>query len=205
MVMTPLSVRCIAVVAALLVSAVAIAPTWAQDLSAADIIAALKPKPKVRALTLDQSKRESRQSELVNRLQSEKTRSLTVDEQDEIAAVVENDDLPAIDLDLFFATDSAEIASEALPILEKLGAALNDEQLEGSVFLVAGYADADEADGMAEERAQAVRSFLIGKFSIAPERLVAAGLDAQEAPLEGGKRRVRVVNMASQPAAKAGE
>jgi outer membrane protein OmpA-like peptidoglycan-associated protein len=201
MVVTPLSVRCIAVVGVLLFSALWVAPARAQDLSAADIIATLKPKPKVRALTLDQSERESRQSELVNRLQREKTRSLTVEEQDEIAAVAENDDLPAVDLDLFFATDSAKIAGEALPILEQLGAALSDAQLEGSVFLVAGYADADEADGMGEERAQAVRGFLIGKFSIAPVRLVAVGLGAEDASPEGENRGIRVVNMET---AKAG-
>jgi hypothetical protein len=58
---------------------------------------------------------------------------------------------------------------------------------------------------MAEERAQAVRGLLIDKSAIAPERLVAVGLDAEKAPPEGDKRRVRVVNMASQQAAKAGE
>jgi outer membrane protein OmpA-like peptidoglycan-associated protein len=51
-----------------------------------------------------------------------------------------------IDLEVFFNFDSAEITPEALPILKKLGAALSDEKLKGSVFLVAGHTDAKGSD-----------------------------------------------------------
>jgi len=74
----------------------------------------------------------------VKRLQNAKTRQITVEERQEITEVVEENDLPAIDLEVFFNFDSAEITPEALPILKKLGAALSDEKLKGSVFLVAG-------------------------------------------------------------------
>ncbi|MBC8013735.1 MAG: hypothetical protein H7X74_06625 [Methyloceanibacter sp.] len=69
----------------------------------------------------------------MRRLQREKTRQITVEERNEIAEVVEENDLPAIDLEVFFAFDSAEITPEALPILKKLGAALSDDKLKGSV------------------------------------------------------------------------
>ena len=203
--MTPLPAGRVAVLAAaILFAASPAAPGFAQDLSAIDMVNALKPKPKVRALDANQGPRESRQTDVINRLQRERTRGITVEEQEEIAELVADDDLPAIDLELFFPTDSAEIAAEALPTLESLGAALSDDQLKGSVFLVAGYADAEEADGMAQERAETVRSFLIDKFNIAPDRLVAIGIGVEDAP-EGEKRRVRVVNMASRRAAKSGE
>ena len=203
MIVTPL--RYLAVLAVLLLGTVPIGPGFAQDLSTADIVKALKPKAKVRAFTLDQMARESRQNDVVVSLQREKTRGITIEEKDEIAAVIEEGNLPEVDLDVFFATDSAEIAAEAVPVLETLGAALNDAQLKSSVFLVAGYAAAEEADGIAEERAQAVRDFLIGKAGIDPGRLVAVGFDEGQlkdkaAPLVEGNRKVRVVNMATRQA-----
>jgi flagellar motor protein MotB len=212
--MTPHSTRQIAVLAALLFCALSIVPAVAQDLSTADIVKALRPKAKVRALDLEQMARESRQNDVVNRLQREKTRGITIEEKDEIAAVIEENDLPAIDLEVFFASNSADITPEALPVLERLGAALSDEQLKGSVFLVAGHIDAKEAGdndlGLSEQRAKAVRGFLIDKFSIDPERLVAVGfgeeqLKNKDDPRAAENRRVQVVNLASQKTAKAGE
>ena len=214
--MTPRAARRIAVLAAafLLSGTALIAPAVAEDPSTADIVKALRPKAKVRALDVEQAARESRQSDVVNRLQRERTRAITVEEKDEIVEVVEENDLPAIDLEVFFAFDSAEITPEARPILERLGGALSDESLKGSVFLVAGYTDAKEAGdhdlGLSERRAKAVRSFLIDKFSIDPEQLVAVGfgeeqLKNKEDPRAAENRRVQVVNMASEDvAAKAG-
>ena len=212
--MTPHSARQIAVLAALLFFALSIAPAATQDLSVGDIVKALRPKAKVRALDLEQMARESRQNDVVNRLQREKTRGITIEEKDEIAAVIEENELPAIDLEVFFASNSADITPEALPVLERLGAALSDEQLKGSVFLVAGHIDAKETGdndlGLSERRAKAVRSFLIDKFSIDPERLVAVGFSEEQLknkddPRAAENRRVQVVNMASQKTAKAGE
>lgn len=168
----------------------------------------------MRALDLEQMARESRQNDVVNRMQREKTRGITIEEKDEIAAVIEENELPAIDLEVFFASNSADIAPEALPVLERLGAALSDEQLKGSVFLVAGHIDAKEANdndlGLSEQRAKAVRSFLIDKFSIDPERLVAVGfgeerLKNKDDPRAAENRRVQIVNVASQQAAKTEE
>jgi flagellar motor protein MotB len=202
-IVTPL--RYLAAFAVLLLGTGPIGPGFAQDLSTADMVKALKPKAKVRAFTLDQMARESRQNDVVVSLQREKTRGITIEEKDEIAAVIEEGNLPEVDLDVFFATDSTEISAEAAPVLETLGAALNDAQLKSSVFLVAGYADAEEADGIAEERAQVVRDFLIGKAGIDPGRLVAVGFDEDQlknkgAPLAEGNRKVRVVNMATRQA-----
>jgi len=151
----------------------------------------------------------------VKRLQNAKTRQITVEERQEITEVVEENDLPAIDLEVFFNFDSAEITPEALPILKKLGAALSDEKLKGSVFLVAGHTDAKGSDAynlsLSDQRAKSVAEFLIENFHIDPKQLVAIGfgeekLKNRENPLASENRRVQVVNMASKDvAAKAGK
>ena len=214
--MTPQAARRIAVLAAaLLVSGAAqLAPAAAEDPSAAQIVDALQPKVKFRAFDPAQAERESRQSDLVKRLQREKTRQITVEERQEIAEVVEENDLPAIDLEVFFEFDSAEITPEALPILKKLGAALSDDKLKGSVFLVAGHTDAKGSDvynlDLSDRRAKSVQNFLIEQFDIDPKQLVAIGfgeeqLKNKEDPRAAENRRVQVVNMASEDvAAEAG-
>ena len=78
------------------------APAFAEDPSSGEIVDALKPKVKFRAFDPAQEERESRQTDLVKRLQKEKTRQITVEERNEIATVVEENDLPAIDLEVFF-------------------------------------------------------------------------------------------------------
>jgi len=210
--MTPQAARRIAVLAAaLLVSGAAqLAPAAAEDPSAAQIVDALQPKVKFRAFDPAQAERESRQSDLVKRLQREKTRQITVEERQEIAEVVEENDLPAIDLEVFFEFDSAEITPEALPILKTLGAALSDDKLKGSVFLVAGHTDAKGSDvynlDLSDRRAKSVQSFLIEQFDIDPKQLVAIGfgeeqLKNKEDPRAAENRRVQVVNMASEDVA----
>jgi hypothetical protein len=81
--------------------------------------------------------KEAKQADLVGRLQAAKTRQITVEERKEIVDVVKENDLPAIDLEVFFEFDLAEITPAALPTLETLGAALGADQLKGSIFLVA--------------------------------------------------------------------
>jgi outer membrane protein OmpA-like peptidoglycan-associated protein len=212
--MKPQAARHIAVLAAafLVSGAALIAPAFAEDPSSGQIVDALKPKVKFRTFDPAQAEREARQADLVKRLQKEKTRQITVEERNEIADVVHENDLPAIDLEVFFEFDSAEITPEALPILKQLGAALGDAKLKGSVFLVAGHTDAKGSDAynlsLSDQRAKSVQAFLVENFHIDPKQLVAVGfgeeqLKTKDDPLSGKNRRVQVVNMASQQAAKA--
>ena len=99
----------LAAAAFVLGAAALMAPAFAEDPSSGEIVDALKPKVKFRAFDPAQEERESRQNDLVKRLQKEKTRQITVEERNEIATVVEENDLPAIDLEVFFNFDSAEI------------------------------------------------------------------------------------------------
>jgi len=187
-------------------------PAKAEDPSANQIINSLQGKTvKYRAFDPGQAQREKKQEELVSKLRGMKTRQITVEERKEIAEVVKENDLPAIDLEVFFDYDSAAITDEALPILEKLGEALNSDTLKGSVFMVAGHTDgrgsADYNLGLSNARAKSVREFLIEKFEIAPDQLVAVGFGEEqlknaEDPEAGENRRVQVVNMANKDVAQ---
>jgi len=213
--MKPAAARHIALaIAALMLSgAASIAPASAEDPSTNQIINSLQPKVKFRSFDPDQAAKDAKQADLVSRLQKAKTRQITVEERAEIVEVVKDNDLPAIDLEVFFEFDSADITPEALPVLKKLGQALSDEKLKGSVFLVAGHTDAKGSSaynlGLSDARAKSVREFLIGKFHLDPKQLVAVGfgeeqLKNQDDPLAGENRRVQVVNMASKDVAAKG-
>jgi outer membrane protein OmpA-like peptidoglycan-associated protein len=204
----------LAIAAIVLCGAVQIAPAKAQNPSTNQIIDQLQPKTKFRSFDPNLAAKQAKQADLVNRLQNAKTRQITVEERSEIAEVVKENDLPAIDLEVFFEFDSSAITPEALPILKKLGEALSDDRLKGSVYLVAGHTDAKGSAaynlGLSDARAKSVREFLIEKFHLDPKQLVAVGfgeeqLKNSEDPLAAENRRVQVVNMADKDvAAKAG-
>jgi outer membrane protein OmpA-like peptidoglycan-associated protein len=186
-------------------------PARAEDPSANQIINSLQGTTKFRSFDPGQAAREAKQRDLVERLQKSKTRQITVEERKEIADAVKENDLPAIDLEVFFDYDSAAITDEALPILEKLGEALGSDKLKGSVFMVAGHTDAHGSSeynlGLSNARAKSVREFLIKKFDIASDQLVAVGFGEEqlknaEDPDAGENRRVQVVNMASKDVAQ---
>jgi outer membrane protein OmpA-like peptidoglycan-associated protein len=199
-------------IAVLVVSSAAqIAPGYAEDPSAGQLIQSLQPKVKFRSFDPAQGEREAKQRELVGRLQSSKTRQITVEERKEISEVVKDNDLPQVDLEVFFEYDSAAITPEAAPVLSKLGEALGSDKLKGSVFMVAGHTDAKGSDAynldLSTARANSVREFLIEKFHIEPKQLVAVGfgeeqLKNKDDPSADENRRVQVVNMQSAPVAE---
>ena len=202
----------LAIAAVALSGPVQIATGHAEDPSASELVRSLQPKVKTRAFDPGQAEREAKQRDLVNRLQSIKTRQITVEERDEIAKVVKDNDLPTVDLEVFFEYDSAEITPEAKPTLVKLGQALSSDKLKGSVFLVAGHTDAQGSDdynlSLSNARANSVRAYLVEEFDIAPGQLVALGFGEEQLknaddPSAGENRRVQVVNVASTATAKA--
>jgi outer membrane protein OmpA-like peptidoglycan-associated protein len=214
--MKPAAARHIALLAAALIvgGTATIAPAKAEDPSTNQIVKSLQPKVKFRSFDPNQAAKDAKQADLVHRLQNAKTRQITVEERKEVVEVIKDNDLPAIDLEVFFDFDSAEITPEALPILKKLGAALSDEKLKGSVFLVAGHTDAKGSDAynlaLSDQRAKSVAGFLIENFHLDPKQLVALGFGEEklknpENPLAAENRRVQVVNMANKDvASKAG-
>jgi len=85
----------------------------------------------------------------------------------------------SVNLYVNFAYNSADLTSDARITLDRLGTALRDPRLEGFSFIIAGHTDAkggaDFNLKLSEQRAGAVRSYLIAQFGIPAERLATKG------------------------------
>lgn len=107
----------------------------------------------------------------------------------------------ALDFDVFFPFDSAELTPAARRSLAALGTALASSELAGASYLVAGHTDArgsaSHNDDLSRRRAQAVRNYLITTFAINPDRLYVAGFGARrlrspQTPAAAINRRVEI-------------
>ena len=110
---------------------------------------------------------------------------------------------PSLSLLIQFEFNSAQISSQSQQALTNLSQALLSSELKGSNFAVEGHTDAkgsaDYNHKLSEQRAQAVREFLISK-GIVESRLIATGkgsseLANSEQPFAAENRRVRIVNL----------
>ena len=175
----------------------------AERASESQILNALTPRAgATRNLSGAQTPQNAQRQSFISGLRSQKTRSLTVDERNEVAAIAK--DRPSIDLEIYFDYNSAEIASKAVPDLMNLGRALTNQSLQGGVFLLSGHTDAkggqEYNQQLSERRAQSVKAFLVRNFSIADDSLVATGygkerLKVQANPFAAENRRVQVTNL----------
>ena len=193
------------VMAAALVMPAGIA-TAQHNPSSQDILNALKPKaPLTRSLSVSPAEqaKKAEQDKFVDTLRNRPTRSLSMDERQQIATVAET--RPRIDLEIKFDFNSANIAQSAIPDMNSLGKALSDSALKGSTFVLAGHTDAVGGEefnqDLSNRRADAVKRYLMDKFGLAPEHLVTAGygnsrLKNRNNPSAPENRRVEVVNMA---------
>jgi len=183
----------------------------AEAASESKILNALTPKAGVtRNLSGAPTPQNTKQQSFINGLRSTKSRSLTLDERTEVAAIAK--ERPSIDLEIYFDYNSAEIASKAIPDLMNLGRALTNPSLQGGVFLLSGHTDAKGGQDynlqLSERRAQSVKAFLVQNFSIATDNLVATGYGKDQLknpanPFAAENRRVQVTNLESkQEAAK---
>jgi outer membrane protein OmpA-like peptidoglycan-associated protein len=141
---------------------------------------------------------------LLQHIRGRATRSLSASEREEISAIAK--DKPNIDLEITFDYNSANISTKSLPSVQALGKALTNPDLKGSTFVVAGHTDAAGGEAynqdLSERRADSIKRYLTGKFSIAPADLVTVGygkskLKDHANPLAEVNRRVQVVNMAN--------
>jgi outer membrane protein OmpA-like peptidoglycan-associated protein len=174
----------------------------AERASESQILNALKPPPIARSLTGTPAPKDIKRQTLIKSLRSSKTRSLTGDERNELAAVAK--ERPSIDLEINFDYNSAEITSRAVADLVNLGRALTNSEIQGGVFLVGGHTDAKGGDEynqrLSERRAQAVKDFLIRRFRIADDTLVTVGYGEEQLkntadPYAGENRRVQITNL----------
>ena len=179
-----------------------------KNVSEGDILRALVPekKPLTRGLSVGAPQVDSAavaaEGQFVQKIRGRSTRSLTISEREEIAAIVK--DKPKIDLEINFDYNSAEISARSMESVQALGRALSNSELKGSTFVVAGHTDAAGGEGynqdLSERRADAIKRYLVDKYGINGTDLVTVGygkskLKDPNQPMAEANRRVQVVNM----------
>jgi outer membrane protein OmpA-like peptidoglycan-associated protein len=186
-------------------------PSLAQSPSEEQILNALKPAPelKTRGLTTDQSRQDADDRRFIDKIRTIKTRSLSASERQKIAEIAKSK--PNIDLEVYFDYDSSAITRRAESDLMKLGRALTNPDLKGSVFLIGGHTDAKGNDDynqkLSERRAAAVKRFLKQKFDIPDDTLVTVGYGEEQLknssdPFASENRRVQIVNLEQKTAGR---
>jgi outer membrane protein OmpA-like peptidoglycan-associated protein len=113
-----------------------------------------------------------------------------------------------VDLDILFEVNKWAIAPEAKDQLRELGNALASKKLSAVKFEVVGHTDASggakDNKLLSRKRAEAVRSYLIQNFGMAPHRLIASGqgedmLKDALRPRHRVNRRVEIVTLKAMP------
>jgi outer membrane protein OmpA-like peptidoglycan-associated protein len=193
------------VVGALLLAGARVAA--ADPISAQQIINALAPKPVTRSLTLSPAQAPAtspEEAKALDALRNRPTRSLTLDERQELATIAK--DKLSIDIEIEFDYNSAQIGATATPGITALGKALSSPQLANGTFMLAGHTDGKGSDAfnqdLSERRADAVKRYLIARYKLPANNLIAVGygksmLKNKDNPLAPENRRVQVVNMAA--------
>jgi outer membrane protein OmpA-like peptidoglycan-associated protein len=197
-----------AILAAALTLGLAIAAARAAGpMTPEQILNALTPKPVSRSLSgpTPEAAPAPDQSKFVNSLRNRTTRSITLDERQELATIAKNK--PATDIEIDFAYNSAQIGPAAAPGVSALGKALSSPQLASGTFVLAGHTDGKGGDpfnqDLSERRADAVKRYLIERYKLPAANLIAVGygktmLKNKDNPLASENRRVQVVNMVTQ-------
>ena len=182
------------------------------NVSADQILDALRPKTLSRSLSAERPAEptiEVKEDSFVNSIRNRTSRSLSLGEREQIAELAAA--RPKIDLEIRFEYNSARISQASLPAVRELGKALSDPALKGSTFVVAGHTDAVGGEAfnqdLSEHRAETIKQYLGEKFGIAGADLVTVGygktrLKDPNAPASAVNRRVQVVNLTSQTASK---
>lgn len=173
-----------------------------------DIVEALKPR-KTRGLSAKATRAEIEKAQTIEALHAKAAESgLSRDEREQFAEVAA--DHPTIDLAIYFGVNSAKISPRSRNTLQALGKALQQESLRGATILIAGHTDAagraEYNQTLSERRAEAVRQYLLKRFSLEHDKLTAVGYGAERlknpaAPYASINRRVQVVNLTSRSTA----
>ncbi len=198
---------CAVLAAALMLGLAIAAARAAGPITPEQILNALTPKPVSRSLSAPapDAAPAPDQSKFVNSLRNRTTRSITLDERQELTTIAKNK--PAIDIEIDFAYNSAQIGATAAPGVSALGKALSSPQLASGTFVLAGHTDGKGSDSfnqeLSERRADAVKRYLIERYKLPAANLISVGygktmLKNKDNPLASENRRVQVVNMVTQ-------
>jgi outer membrane protein OmpA-like peptidoglycan-associated protein len=142
---------------------------------------------------------------LVDGLRHRGNRPLTTGEREEIAAWTS--ERPAVDLQIYFDSNSSAISPKAVPQLTSLGNALSSPELKNALVSINGHTDGLGNDvsnrKLSERRAESIKRYLVGHFALASENLVTIGYGKQKLkdaahPMSPENRRVEIVNLVTQ-------
>lgn len=185
-------------------------PAFAADgVEANSLVEKLTPKkkPLTRSLTRSIGGAPSAEDKADNAfLSTLPTRGLRIDQRKKLDEIVEKKDLPRVDITIQFDFDSDRIRPESEPDVNELGKALTSEALKTYRIVLNGHTDAkgsaDYNQNLSERRAASVRGYLIEKFKIDPNRLIAVGFGEEKLkagidPEADENRRVEIVNLTS--------
>lgn len=165
------------------------------------ILEKLKSKSATRGLKPQDSSEAKKENDVIRELAKKSTRGLLKDDRTKIAAIAEK--RPAVDLEIFFDFNSAEISPKAVPTLQALGKALSDPAMKDAMLLLAGHTDgkgkADYNQSLSEKRAATIKAYLIREFKLTDDKLMAVGFGYEKLknatnPNADENRRVQVVN-----------
>ena len=177
------------------------APALAEDMSAQQILEGLK-KPVTRSMGA-QPQQGLSASDLATVKRLSRTRSLSSGDRAQMADIASQ--RPKIDLNIHFDFDSAAVSPRAEPQLNNLGQALSSPEMNGAIIMLGGHTDAKGSDAynqsLSERRANAIKDYLVSRYRIPAENLVAAGygesrLKNKADPNAAENRRVEIINMA---------
>jgi outer membrane protein OmpA-like peptidoglycan-associated protein len=110
---------------------------------------------------------------------------------------------PSIDIHVLFARNSAELTPEMKEVLDRVGMALQSNDLADYAFLIGGHTDAAGSSKynkmLSERRAAAVRDYLVKNYRLENNRLESVGYGKEQLldptrPTSEINRRVQVVN-----------
>lgn len=166
--------------------------------TAESIVEALRSKGPARGIATNPN------ASLISALKQKSSRGIAIssEERSKLADAVK--DLPVQDMEIPFELNSADIAPTARPNIEALGKALQNAELKGVSFLLAGHTDATGSapynQTLSERRAQKVRQLLIDEFKLTNEQFIAVGygperLKNPKSPKSSENRRVQIVNL----------
>lgn len=111
----------------------------------------------------------------------------------------------ALSMEILFSYNSATLSADAKEKLIPVGKALASKELKGLKFVVEGHTDAIGGEefniGLSEQRAMAVKDFLVTEYSLSPSsiKVVGKGKEGLLDPSNPGSevnRRVRIISLA---------
>jgi outer membrane protein OmpA-like peptidoglycan-associated protein len=132
-----------------------------------------------------------------------KKRGFKLITETELGELAKAGKLPSSDVEVYFDFGSAAILPLARVTLDDIGKVLTDPEFAKSAFVLVGHTDATDSEtynlDLSEQRAIAVRDYLLRTFAIDPSRLRAYGrgkqmLKVPAEPYAAVNRRVQVIN-----------